>query len=153
MVTEVNYKIVAGQNQKNQATCYNENMPENDLVSITEACQKLGVSIYIARHFCDAGYIPHIRRNRRYQRQLTPEQFELLAILVRMKQAGFSNSEIKRYAKLYRQGDAAAETRLAILTTKKHQLRQSIKAQQEAIDFIERQEEIYAEARAAELVN
>lgn len=119
-------------------------MEEKTSIGINEASQRLNTTAFVVRHFCDAGYIPHIRRNRRYQRQLTPEQFELLAILVRMKQAGFSNSEIKRYAKLYRQGDATAETRLAILTTKKHQLRQAIKAQQDAIDFIERQEEIYA---------
>lgn len=124
-------------------------MTEEAYIGIYEASQQLQTSTYAVRHFCDAGYIPHVRRNRRYQRQLTPEQFELLAILVRMKQAKFSNAEIKRYAKLYRQGDATAETRLAILTTKKHQLRQSIKAQQDAIDFIERQEELFAGARVA----
>lgn len=117
-------------------------MNSEDLITTTEAAGRLAVSARTVRHFCDSGYILHVRRNRRYQRVLTPPQFELLAILVKMKQSGFKKSEIKRYAKLARQGCATENERLEILTTKKHQLRQEIQVRQSAIDFIERQEEI-----------
>lgn len=60
-----------------------------------------------------------------------------------MRQSGFYKAEIKRYAKLARLGKATEPERLAILTTRKHQLQQEIKDRQTAIDFIERQEEIY----------
>lgn len=124
-------------------------MHQEDLISISEACQKLEASIYVIRHFCDSGYIPHIKRNHKYQRVLNPAQFELLSILVKMKQSGFAKSEIKRYAKLARQGSATESDRLAILTTRKHQLQQEIKERQSAIDFIERQEELVAARTSA----
>lgn len=117
-------------------------MSQNTEISVDEASRRLQVSSYTIRHFCDSGYIPHVRRNRKYQRVLTPAQFELLAILVKMKQSGFKKSEIKRYAKLARQGQTTENERLAILTTRKHQLQQEIKDRQAAIDFIERQEEL-----------
>lgn len=117
-------------------------MNQNTEISVDEASRRLQSSPYIIRHFCDSGYIPHVQRNRKYQRVLTSAQFELLAILVKMKQSGFKKSEIKRYAKLARQGQGTAAQRLAILTTRKHQLRQEIKDRQDAIDFIEREEEL-----------
>ena len=112
-------------------------------IDVAEASKRLEASIHTIRHFCDSGYIPHVKRNHKYQRILTPAQFELLAVLVRMRKAGFTKSEIKRYAKLARQGETTKQQRLAILTTRKHQLWQEIKERQAAIDFIERQEEIY----------
>ena len=128
---------------------YNKNMDENTYIGVEKASQILQVSSYAIRRFCDSGYIPHIKRNRQYQRVLSPAQFELLAMLVQMQQFGFSKSEIKRYAKLARQGQASATERLAILTTRKHQLQSEIKSRQAAIDFIERQEEISARVQAA----
>ncbi len=119
-------------------------MNPEDLITTSEASKKLETSARTIRHFCDSGYIPHIKRNRKYQRVLTPEQFELLAILVKMKQSGVKKPEIKRYTKLARQGSTTEHERLAILTTQKHQLQQEIKDRQVAIDFIERQEELSA---------
>lgn len=118
-------------------------MNQEQLIIANSMAEELGVSTRTLRHFCDSGYIPHIKRNHKYQRILTQEQFKLLTILVRMRQTGFSKAEIKRYAKLARLGKATEPERLAILTTKKHQLQQEIKDRQTAIDFIERQEEIY----------
>lgn len=117
-------------------------MSQNTEISVDEASRQLQVSSYTIRHFCDSGHIPHVRRNHKYQRVLTPAQFELLAILVKMKRSGFKKSEIKRYAKLSRQGRTTEPERLAILITRKHQLQQEIKSYQAAIDFIERQEEL-----------
>ena len=125
-------------------------MDQEQLIVAADAAKELGVSVRTIRHFCDSGYIPHVRRNRKYQRLLNPEQFELLAILVKMRRSGFTKSEIKHYAKLARQGKPTAEQRLAILTTRKHQLWHEIKDRQAAIDFIERQEEIFQDTHNAE---
>lgn len=123
-------------------------MESEGLISTIEASKSLEVSSRTVRYFCDAGYIPHVKRDRNYRRILTPAQFELLSILVRMKQAGFKKSEIKRYAKLARRGQETRSDRLAILTTKKHQLQNEIRDRQAAIDFIERQEELYNSAQS-----
>lgn len=117
--------------------------------TLQEVATRLSTSRYVLSRFCNSGLIPHVRRNRRGYRVLTPEQIDLADILLKMKQADFTKSELKRYARLYRQGDAAAAERLAILTTKKHQIHNEIRRCQSIIDFIERQEELQNEGSHA----
>lgn len=102
----------------------------------------LQVSTQTVRRFCNQGLIPHVRRGRNHRRILESWQIDLLRILLSMKQAGFTPKELRQYSRLYRQGEATAGERLAMLTTRKRQLWQEIKERQAAIDFIERQEEI-----------
>lgn len=111
--------------------------------TLKEISETLGVPKYTVSRLCNSGLIPHVRRDKGV-RILTLEQFDLLAILLQMKQHGFSSSELRQYSRLYRQGGSTADQRLAILTTRKHQLWREIKQRQEAIDFIERQEELRA---------
>lgn len=118
---------------------YNKDMQE---YTITEVGQQLGVSPKVVRRFCNAGLVPHVNRNRRHYRVFEPWQIDLLNILMNMEQAGFTSKEIRQYSRFYRQGKQTEKERLAMLTTRKHQLRQEISERQKAIDFIERQEEL-----------
>ena len=76
---------------------------------------------------------------------------DLIAILIKMRSAGFSTKELRQYSRLYRQGDSTADERLAMLTTRKRQLWQEIKERQESIDFIERQEELAGQKSEQEI--
>ncbi len=116
-------------------------MEQENVFLLPDAAEKLGVKPYILRYFCNKGLIPGVRRNRRGYRVLTPEQLDLAQILVQMKQSGFTPAELRQYTRLYRQGDSTKAERTAILTTRKRQLWQEITERQQAIDFIERQEE------------
>lgn len=117
-------------------------MDKTETYTVKQAAEILATTPRTIRYFCDRGLIPHLRRGRNYYRLLNAEQLDLLRILLGMKQAGFAPSDLRRYSRLVRQGDQTAADRLAILTTRKHQLWQEIKDRQAAIDFIERQEEI-----------
>lgn len=112
--------------------------------TLKEASEILGVPKHTLGRLCGSGLIVHIRRGPRGVRMLTAEQLDLIHILYQMRQFGFGAKEIRRYSRLYRQGESTTEERLAILTTRKHQLREEIRKHQNAIDFIERQEEISA---------
>ena len=104
--------------------------------------KQLGVPKHIITYLCNRGLVPHIKRTRLGYRTFNQEQVNLIEMLLKMRQAGFSSAELRQYSRLYRQGDSTAEERLAMLTTHKHQLQQEIKERQQAIDFIERQEEL-----------
>ncbi len=110
---------------------------------ISEISQNLGCSAQSIRRLCNMGLIPHVKRGIKRERLFTDEQAELIDILLGMKACGFRTKDLRHFSRLYRQGPSMAATRLAILTTRKHQLQQEIKDRQTAIDFIERQEEIY----------
>jgi len=111
--------------------------------SIRAASEELGVETHTLRRLCNAGLIPHVRRARNGYRVLTTAQVDLARVLLDMKQAGFTSAEVRQYARLSRQGDAALSARVAMLTTRKRQLWQEITERQQAIDFIERQEELF----------
>lgn len=128
--------------------CYNKFMDKSETYTVKQAAEMLATTPRTIRYFCDRGLIPHLRRGRNYYRLLSTEQLDLLRVLLGMKQAGFAPSDLRRYSRLVRQGDQTATDRLAILTTRKHQLQQEIKDRQAAIDFIERQEEIFAQGSA-----
>lgn len=93
-------------------------------------------------NLCSQGLIPHVKRDKFRRRIFNQEQVDLIAILLKMRAAGFTTTELRQYSRLYRQGESTAPERLEILTTRKHQLWQEIKESQAAIDFIEREEEL-----------
>jgi len=114
--------------------------------TITDICQQLNASRYKIGYLCKRGLVPHIKHNRLGRRVFNQEQVDLIAILLKMRAAGFTTAELRQYSRLYREGEATAERRLAMLTTRKRQLWQEIKERQDSIDFIERQEELFAQA-------
>ncbi len=120
---------------------------ENTEISLKEASEQLSVPLAKVRHLCNSGLIPGVRRNAYGHRLLSPAQVDLLEIFLQMRQAGFRPKELRQYSRLYRQGSSTGAKRLAMLTTRKHQLRQEILDRQKAVDFIERQEENYQQNR------
>ena len=113
--------------------------------------KQLGVPKHIITYLCNRGLVQHIKRTRLGRRTFTHEQVDLIAILIKMRSAGFSTKELRQYSRLYRQGDSTADERLAMLTTRKRQLWQEIKERQESIDFIERQEELAGQKSEQEI--
>lgn len=116
-------------------------------ITVKEVSERLGTSSQIIRRICNLGLIPHLRRSLRQYRLFDQQQVELLYILINMKKCGFKNKELRKFSWLYRQGDKTMPERVAILTTKKHQLQQEIWALRESVDFIEKIEEIYQQSR------
>ena len=121
------------------------NSPENYPIRLSVAAKCIGAKTSTVRSICSRGLIPHLKRNNHGQWVMEKWQVQLLRILYMMKQAGFRPKELRQYSRLYRQGDSTSEQRLAMLTTRKRQLWQEIKERQDAIGFIERQEEISAQ--------
>lgn len=122
-------------------------MNTGNLYSIKEASKRLDIPSTTIRWFLKNGLIPHVKRQRNGYRVLDDAQLDLLQVLFNMKRAGFPKKEIRQYSRLYRQGEQTAEQRLAMLTTRKRQIWQEITERQKSIDFIERQEEILAQAK------
>ena len=129
---------------------YNDNMTL-ETYTTADVCKQLGVPRYTVTNLYKRGLIPHVKHNRFGRRTFTHEQVDLIAILIKMRSAGFSTKELRQYSRLYRQGDSTADERLAMLITRKRQLWQEIKERQESIDFIERQEELAGQKSEQEI--
>lgn len=122
-------------------------MNTQPLHTIKQASQMADMPPQTLRRLCNSGLIPKIRRNHFGHRVLADWQIDLAKTLHCMKQYGFQNRELRRYAKLFRQGSETTAERQAILDTRKRQLWHEIEERQAAIDFIERQSEFAAMAQ------
>lgn len=115
---------------------------EEKTYKMADAYKTLNAPRHSVNNLCSSGLIPHVKRDKLGRRIFDQEQVDLIATLLKMRQAGFTPTELRQYSRLYRQGEATAPERLEMLTTRKHQLWQEIKERQAAIDFIEREEEL-----------
>lgn len=120
---------------------YNKLMAK-EFFTITETSKMLQTTTGKVRYLINRGLIPHVRINHQKHRVLERWQVDLIEILLGMKLAGFKARDLKRYSDLVREGRHTEPERLAMLITKKRQLRQEIIRCQQAIDFIERQEDL-----------
>ncbi len=91
--------------------------------------------------FCRSGLVPGVRRDRRCRRIFQAWQLDHIRTLLGLRQAGFSNTELKHYARLVRQGQKTLPERKALMETRKRQLWQQLEDLQRGIDFLERQVE------------
>lgn len=110
--------------------------------TMVQASKQLGVPVATLRRLCNSGLIPRVRRDRRGYRILQDWQVNYAGVLLRLKEAGLSKAELKRYAKLMRQGKQSLAQRKALLETWRRQLWQELEDRKQGIDVIERQIEL-----------
>lgn len=113
--------------------------------TLKEAGEELGVSGDAVRRLCDAGLIPQVQRNASRYRILEEWQIDYVKGLLELRQAGVKKGELRKFARLMRQGDATLRERKAMLETRKRQLWQELMIRQRGIDFLERQIELIDE--------
>lgn len=113
----------------------------NSQYTINEASEKLQIPPSTLRYFCNSGLVPAVRRNRLRHRVLAEWQLDHIRTLLGLRQAGFSNAELKRYTRLVRQGQQTLPERKALMETQKRQLWQQLEDLQQGINFLERQVE------------
>lgn len=107
--------------------------------SVKQASEKLQVSAKILRSLCNSGLIPQVRRNRLGHRVLQEWQINHAHTLLGLRAAGFTKSDLKRYARLVRQGRKTLPEQKAMFETQKRQLWLELENIQKSIDFLERQ--------------
>lgn len=115
---------------------------EDVMMTVKQVAEELSVSTGLVRRLCNKGLIPQVRRNSRGYRVFARWQAELIGTLVGLRQAGLDNSELRRFARLYRFGSESLLERKAILETRKRQLWQELEDKQTGIDYLERQIEV-----------
>lgn len=107
---------------------------------------QLGIPVYTVRRLCNAGLVVGIRRNRNGYRVLNEEQVNELGMFVKLLRAELTMGELKKYARLQRQGGKTLQERKGMLETQRRQLWLKIQELQEGIGFIERTMEILDES-------
>lgn len=117
-------------------------MEENDKYTIKQVSEMLKMPAAAIRYFCNSGLVPYVRRDSRYHRVFEDWQINHIRIILGLRQAGLSKPELRRYARLVRQGRKTLPERKAMMETQKRQLWQDLENIRQGIDFLERQVEL-----------
>lgn len=118
---------------------------DNELLTIRQVSQELGIPIYTIRYFCNHGLVPGVKRSVGGHRNFNRAQCGWIGTLYALRRCGFTNKQLKVYRDLCHQGHETLSERKAMLTTQKRQLRQQAEDLDKGIDFIERREELFDE--------
>jgi len=100
-------------------------------VSIKQFAKKTGVSEYTLRFYEKEGVLPFVERNKNGNRIYDEQNFEWIYFIISLRETGMPLSEIKRYAKLFKQGDSTISERKQMMlehkTKAEEQLTQILK--------------------------
>ena len=90
---------------------------------ISEASTKSGLSVDTIRYYEKSGLVPAIERGSDGLRRFSPENIEWLVLLYWLRKTGMPMKEMRRFAALYREGEASIAERKAVLLKHEERLR------------------------------
>lgn len=90
---------------------------------ISEASTMSGLSVDTIRYYEKSGLVPAIDRGPDGLRRFSPENVEWLVLLYWLRKTGMPMKEMRRFATLYREGEASIAERKAVLLNHEERLR------------------------------
>jgi DNA-binding transcriptional MerR regulator len=121
----------------------------HDGVSIREAAARSGLSTYALRYYEREALIPPIGRTSSGHRRFGPDDLAWIDYVSCLRSLGFGIGEIRRYATLYREGDATLEERAVLLDIHAERIRSKIAELRGHLEEIEVKLERYRRPSAA----
>ena len=105
--------------------------------TISAAARRMGVSVPTLRYYDKEGLLPFVDRKPNGIRVFKDSDFEWLAVINCMKNAGASIKEIKAYIDLCMAGDDTLEARLAIFRRRKEEIQRQMQELQKLMGVID----------------
>lgn len=105
--------------------------------SIGQAAGRMGVSVSTLRYYDKEGLLPFVDKKPNGIRVFKDSDFEWLAVINCMKNAGASIKDIKAYIDLCMAGDDTLEQRLAIFRRRKAEVEQQMEELQKLMAVID----------------
>ena len=83
-----------------------QNQGADQMNTVKEVAELLGVSVHTVRYYDDRGLIPGTKRNSANQRLFDDMEVEWLFVSLTLKNTGLSLKDVRHYIELYEQGDS-----------------------------------------------
>ena len=110
---------------------------QNDIFTIREAAEALGLSDHTLRYYERIGLIHPIDRGGNKHRRYSQEGIGWIEFLTKMRTTGMPIRELLRYAELTRQGDETLGERLGILEAHRRRVGARLDELQKNMDIID----------------
>ena len=105
--------------------------------TISQAAARMGVSVPTLRYYDKEGLLPFVDRKANGIRVFKDSDFEWLAVINCMKNAGASIKDIKEYIDLCMSGDDTLEQRLAIFERRRREVTAQLEELQKLLGVID----------------
>ncbi len=115
------------------------------MYTMTQACEKTGLSYETLKFYCNQGLIPNVKRDSLNRRIFSERDIGWINSLSCLKNCGMSIQEMKEYLALCLEGSSSIQRRKVILEGKRQQLQQEQKRIQDSIAYIDWKQAFYDE--------
>lgn len=129
---------------------YNTNDGGEDMYTVKQVADILGVSVHTVRFYDDKGLIPGTKRNSANQRIFDEMQLEWLFVSITLRNTGLSLAEIRHYIDLYQQGNATLKERYQIMLEQRKQTLKDMEDLKQRLAVLDRKIEHYGKLLSGE---
>lgn len=113
--------------------------------TMMEVCREAGMTYETLKFYCNAGLIPHVKRDHNNRRIFDEHDVGWIKDLVCLKKCGMSIQEMKDYLALCLEGPASIPQRKVLLEQKQQALQEQIAELQDSIAYIDWKQTFYSE--------
>ena len=99
------------------------------MYSVSDAAKEAGITPSALRYYDREGLLPDLERTSGGARMFSERDIAWIAVIERLKEAGLTIREIRRYAELASEGDATIPARRQLL----HERREAVEAEMEKL--------------------
>ena len=117
--------------------------------TIAQAARRMGVTVPTLRYYDKEGLLPFLSKRRNGTRVFEDKDFEWLAVINCMKNAGTPIKEIRQYIELCMEGDDTLTERLEVFRRRKTAVMTQMAELGKLLETIDRKIEYYEVAVAA----
>lgn len=113
-----------------------------------QVCDQTNMTYQTLKFYCNEGLVPNVKRDKNNHRVFDERDLKWIGDLVCLKKCGMSIDEMRTYLALCLKGESTIGERRVMLEKKQNALRESIKALEESIAYIDWKQNFYDEVQS-----
>lgn len=118
------------------------------LYTMKQVCDQTNMTYQTLKFYCNEGLVPNVKRDKNNHRVFNERDLKWIGDLVCLKKCGMSIDEMRTYLALCLKGESTIGERKVMLEKKQNALRESIKALEESIAYIDWKQNFYDEVQS-----
>lgn len=115
------------------------------LYTMKQVCNQTNMTYQTLKFYCNEGLVPNVKRDKNNHRVFDERDLKWVGDLVCLKKCGMSIDEMRTYLDLCLRGESTIGERKVMLEKKQNALRESIKALEDSIAYIDWKQNFYDE--------
>lgn len=120
------------------------------IYTMKEVCEETHMTYQTLKYYCNEGLVPNVKRDKNNHRIFDEKDVNWIKDLVCLKKCDMSIEEMKIYLRMCLEGESSIPARKKMLAKKQNALRDSVKALEASIAYIDWKQNFYDEILSGE---